>query len=58
MLKCEVCYMFNDKLCLMRNYRPAFIEGTTDIRALTFKGHATTIMHKQANGIGGQGGSQ
>ena len=31
-LKCVVCSEFKDKLISMRNYRPAFIEGTTNIR--------------------------
>ena len=31
MLKCAVCGKYKDKLCSMRNYRPAFVEGTTNI---------------------------
>ena len=45
---CEVCRKFNDKLCLMQNYRPAFFEGMTNTCYLTFKVHAATDMHKQA----------
>ena len=30
----------------MRNYRPAFIEGTSNVRTSTFKDHADTDMHK------------
>ena len=47
-LKCDVCSRFKDKLVSMRNFRPAFIDGTTNIRASTFKDHAETAMHHQA----------
>ena len=40
-LKCDVCSRFKDKLVSMRNFRPAFIDGTTNIRA-------ETAMHHQA----------
>ena len=30
-LKCAVCSEFKDMLISMQNYRPAFIEGTTNI---------------------------
>ena len=29
----------------MWNYRPAFIDGTANIRALTIKDHVATAMH-------------
>ena len=29
----------------MRNYRPAFIDGTSNVRTSTFKDHADTNMH-------------
>ena len=32
----------------MRNYRPAFIEGTTNVRTSTFKDHTATDMHARA----------
>ena len=32
----------------MRNYRPAFVEGTTNVRTSTFKDHASTDMHARA----------
>ena len=32
----------------MRNYRSAFIDGTTNVRTSTFKDHATTDMHTRA----------
>ena len=33
---------FNEKLESMRNFRPAFIEGTSNIRASTFKDSTST----------------
>ena len=45
LLKCDVCSRFKDKLVLMRNCRPAFIDGTTNIWASTFKDHTATAMH-------------
>ena len=47
-LKCSVCTQFREKLESMRNYRTAFIEGTTNVRTSTFKEHATTDMHTRA----------
>ena len=47
-LKCDVCTRFKDKLISMRNFRPAFIDRTTNIWASTFKDHAATAMHCQA----------
>ena len=44
-LKCGVCSQFKDKLISMCNYRPAFIEGTTNVRTTAFKDHAATDMH-------------
>ena len=35
----------------MRNFRPAFIEGTTNVRTTTFKEHAATDMHARAMGL-------
>ena len=32
----------------MQNFRPAFIDGTTNIQASTFKDHVATAMHRQA----------
>jgi hypothetical protein len=34
-LKCSVCSRFVDKLESMRNFRPAFIDGTSNIRIST-----------------------
>ena len=47
-LKCAVCSQFKEKLISMRNYRPAFIEGTTNIRTTAFKDHVGTNMHAHA----------
>ena len=44
-LKCAVHSQFKEKLSSMRNYRPAFIEGTTNVRTTAFKEHAATDMH-------------
>ena len=44
-LKYAVCSQFNNKLVSMRNYRPAFVERTTDVRTSSFKEHAATDMH-------------
>ena len=47
-LKCAVCSQFKERLTSMRKYRPAFIEGTTNVRTSTFKDHAATDMHARA----------
>ena len=47
-LKCAVCSWFRERPQPMRNYRPAFIEGTSDVHTSTFKDHADTDMHKYA----------
>ena len=33
-LRCSVCYEFHERLVSMRNYRPRFVEGISNIRAL------------------------
>ena len=45
---CAVCTQFKDKLESMRNYRPVFLDGTTNIRTSSFKEHADTDMHAHA----------
>ena len=47
-LKCAVCTQFKEKLESMRNFRPAFIEGTSNVCTSTFKEHATSDMHCRA----------
>ena len=44
-LSCKVCSQSKDKLIGMRNYPPAFVEGTSNVRASSFKDHAVTDMH-------------
>ena len=48
LLKCSICSQFSDKLDSMRNFRPAFINGTANIRVSTVKDHAATDMHARA----------
>ena len=47
-LQCAICIQFQDKLILMRNFRPAFIEGTCNVKTSPFKDHAATDMHDHA----------
>ena len=47
-LKCSVCKQFKDRLISMRNYNPAFVEGTANTQTSAFKEHACTEMHKRA----------
>ena len=44
-LKCSVRIQFQSKLCGMRNYNPAFIDGSKNLRASSFKDHAESSMH-------------
>ena len=44
-LMCSVCTRFKSKLQGMRNYNPAFIEGSKNPRTSSFKDHATSTMH-------------
>ena len=47
-LKCSVCVEFQGKLQGMRNYNAAFIDGSKNLRASSFKDHAATEMHTRA----------
>ena len=47
-LKCSVCIQFADNIHSCRNFNPAFIEGSQNLRASSFKDHAATDMHKRA----------
>ncbi len=47
-LTCSVCSRFKDKIHGMRNFSPAFIEGSRNLRASNFKDHTATDMHKQS----------
>ena len=47
-LKCSVCTKFNDQLVGMKNYSSAYIDGSRNLKASSFKDHAHTSMHKKA----------
>ena len=47
-ISCSVCTRFNTQLKGMRNYSPAFIDSTTNLRTSSFKDHAVTDMHAKA----------
>ena len=47
-IACSVCTMFNYKLKSMRNYTPAFIDGSVNFRTSSFKDHASSDMHARA----------
>ena len=47
-LKCSRCAQFSGQLKGVRNFSPAFIEGSKNLRASAFKDHARSDMHKQA----------
>ena len=44
-LKCSVCIRFERG---RRDFNPAFIAGSTNLRASSFKDHAATDMHVHA----------
>ena len=47
-LSCKVCRLYKDKLLGMCNYHLTFVEGTSNVRASSFKDRAVTDMHKRA----------
>ena len=47
LLKCSVCSQFATKLESMRNFKAAFIDGSSNIRT-SVKDHAATDMHARA----------
>ncbi len=47
-LKCSVCERFKDRLVGRRNYSTAYIDGSTNLRASSFKKHAASGMHVRA----------
>ena len=51
LLQCAVFSQFKEKLAGMRNFHPAFIEGTTCVRTTAFKEHAATNMHVRATAL-------
>ena len=44
-LRCAVCTQFKGKLDGMRNFRSAFIDGTTNVKTSMLKEHAVSDMH-------------
>ena len=48
LLNCSICSQFSTKLELMRNFKPAFIDGSSNIRISAVKDHAATDMHAYA----------
>ena len=47
-LKCKVCKQFSDKIQSARNFNPAFINGSKNLRASAMKDHGKTDMHQMA----------
>lgn len=47
-LKCKVCKQFADKIQSARNFNPAFINGSKNLRASPMKDHGKTDMHQMA----------
>ena len=47
-MKCSVCIEFQDKLRDMCNYSNAFIGGSKNLRASSFKDHTASDMHARA----------
>ena len=47
-LRCSVCKQFRDKLVGMRDYNSAYVEGSSNLRSLSFKDHASTEMYARA----------
>ena len=56
-LSCKVCSQFKDKLIGMRNYHPAFVEGTSNVRSSSFKDHDDKHAYTFCMGTGGIGRS-
>ena len=48
LLKCSICSQFSEKLQSMRNFRSAFIDGSSNVRVSNVKEHAGTDMHSSA----------
>ena len=47
-LKCTICTQFVDKIRGSKNFNPAFIDGSTNLRTSSFKDHAKSDMHERA----------
>ena len=48
LLRCNICCKFKDRLESMRNFRLAYIEGSSNVKTSSFKEHADSEMHKRA----------
>ena len=48
LLRCSVCKRFEERIKNSRNFSPAFIDGTSNLRTLSFKDHAKSDMHGRA----------
>ena len=48
LVKCFVCGRFEKKLRGCRNYNPAFVVGTANLRVSTVKDHTATEIHKRS----------
>ena len=46
--RCCISAEFNEKLRGMCNYKPAFVVGSKNLRASSYKDHAATNMYKRA----------
>ena len=47
-LKCSIYVRFRDRLVGRRNYSAAYIEGSANLRASSYKEHAASEMHARA----------
>lgn len=45
LLQCSVCKRFEERIKNSRNFSPAFIDGTSNLRTSSFKDHAKSEMH-------------
>ena len=48
LLKCAICTRFKDRLVGRQNYSAAFVDGSGNLRASSFKDHAASDMHSYA----------
>ena len=45
-MKCAMCIRYQDRLRGVRNYNPAFMTGSTNLRTSSFKDYARSDMHQ------------
>ena len=48
LMKCSVCSEFSTKLVSIKNFKPAFIDGSSNARVSAVQHHAATDMHTYA----------